>query len=134
MFSNSEYYPLRPSTTLRVLNALLHLSALLTVIFTTMPIVLTVLVSALAASSYAYWLLKKTPQLLIVANNELRFIGDKNENWEAQTLMPTVVSDYVIFFSSQALGAPRKSYHAIFFDSMTTENFRRLRVVLRLEN
>ncbi|MEQ1556320.1 MAG: protein YgfX [Gallionella sp.] len=127
-----QFYSLHPSLTLRILIWLVHLAALAILLVTTWAS--RYQTSALLVLPSLWWQLRSrvTLRQLVVHQDLLECLDSINRRYQAKRLARSWVGAYVIFLQVQDLHSQKKIIHAIAFDAMPADDFRRLRVALRL--
>ncbi len=125
-----QLYLLQPSLTLRILIWLVHLAALALLMLTVAP---PYRASALLLLFSLWWQLRRvTLRELLVQRDLLTCLDSVNTRYQAKLLKSSWVGVYVIFLHLREISSQKKRTHVIAFDALSANDFRRLRMAIRL--
>lgn len=127
-----QFYSFRPSLTLRILIWLVHLAALASLL--SLNFLTRYQISgALFVLLSLWWQLRRvTLRELLVQRDILACLDSDNMRYQAAVLESSWVGVYVVFLHLRDLRRQKNIMRVIVFDALSANDFRRLRVAIRL--
>lgn len=127
-----QFYSFHPSLTLRILIWLVHLAALASLWYLNFSARYQISGALFVLLSLWWQLRRVTLRELFVQRDILACLDSDNTRYQAAVLESSWVGVYVVFLHLRDLRRQKNIMRVIVFDALSANDFRRLRVAIRL--
>jgi len=127
-----QFYSFHPSPTLRILIGLVHLAALVILLWVNFSIGYQISGVLFILLSWCWQLRRVTLRELLVQGDLLACLDSDNMRYQAALLASSWVGVDVIFLHLRDVHRQKNIIRIIVFDALSANDFRRLRVAIRL--